>query len=162
MALSSSRLSEVWTRTSFVTIIFVAVLTVSGCGKVGRDGSNYGLLKIQAPNGEEFFFRRQVRGWNYDALSLSKNPNHCAEPDPANALIFIGMGPIEVFYKFEGNQLHLYKMQEVNSPKDFSTDVKFVFHELTNQQYIELRETYASKGLNISNVYINSELSCSN
>lgn len=145
----------------FLSVFIVTALAVTGCRNTRSDNSDYGLLKIQAPSGEEFYFRRQMRGRNYDALSLSSNPNFCSEPSPDNALIFQGMGPIEVFYRFEGNELHLYKMQEVNTPKSFSKDVKLVFHELTNQQFIDLRKSYASRGLQISDVSVNNELSCS-
>jgi hypothetical protein len=140
-----------------ILILFVATIAV-GC--ILSD--DYGSLRIQAPSGEEFYFRRQTRGLNYDALSLSSNPNVCVKPDPDNALIFRSLGPVEVFYKFEGNELHLYKMSTVDLPKNFSKTIKLVLHDITNPEFIALRKSYADKGLEISTVPLNPKLSCWN
>ncbi len=139
--------------------MLLLALTLTGCGK-GRDYADYGLLKIQAPNGEEFYFRREMRGRNYDSLSLSNEPNACAKPDPDNALAFDSEGPVRVFYSFKGNELHLYKMSPVGAPKNFSNTIKLVLHDITNLEYIDLLESYKGKGLEISDVPINPALIC--
>lgn len=139
--------------------ILLLALIVTGCGRE-RDYADYGTLRIEAPNGEEFYFRREMRGLNYDALSLSKDSNFCSKPNPDNALIFRSLGPVIVFYRFKGNELHLYKMSEVDVPKNFSNTIKLVLHDITNLEYIALRQTYADKGLEMSDVPMNPQLNC--
>lgn len=141
--------------------VLLLAMIIMGCGR-GSDYGDYGLLKIQAPNGEEFYFRREARGLNYDALSLSKDSNVCAKPDPDNALIFRSVGPVEVFYRFEGNDLHLYKMSPVDVPKNFSNTIKLVLHDITNPEFIALHKSYADRGLEISDVPLNPKLTCWN
>jgi hypothetical protein len=123
-------------------------------------GTEYGVKTIISPKGEKFYFRRVVRGRNYDTLALSANSNYCAEPDPATAVIFHGLGPIFVFYRFEGDELHIYDSGRVDSPPNFSPKTKVVLHKISNPQFIEMRETYAAKGFEISEVPIDKTLLC--
>ena len=138
-----------------LVVLFLAMIT-AGCGIFG---SGYGLVKIQAPNGEEFYFRREVRGLNYEALSLSTNSNVCAKPDPDKALVFHAYTPV-VFYRFDGNELHLYKMSTVDVPKNFSNTIKLVLHDITNPEFMALEKNYAEKGLEASKVPVDPKLSC--
>ncbi|MDM7921187.1 MAG: hypothetical protein QUS14_02715 [Pyrinomonadaceae bacterium] len=143
------------------TLFFFAI-ALTGCGVGDLGGSQYGLLRTQAPSGEVFYFRREARGLNHDTLSLSKNSDFCAEPDPNNSLIFTGLGPVTVFYKFAGDELHLYLTSKVDVPAHFSNSTKPVFHKINNLKFIELRESYAEKGLRITEVPLDPKLSCPN
>lgn len=143
-------------------LIPILLIAISLIGCVTPSGSDYGLLRIQAPNGEEFYFRREMRGRNYDSLALSKDSDPCTQPDPDHAVIWRGMGPSITFYRFEGNELHLYEMEDLVIPPNFSKTIKVIIHQITNPQYNALRESYAEKGLAISDVPLNSKQICWN
>ena len=120
---------------------------------------DYGVQLIQSPNGEKLYFRRDTRGLNYDSLSLSRNSNYCAEPDPNEAVIFNGHGDQPVFYKFEGNTLHIFDGGYIKMPPHFSDKVSVVVHKISNPEYIALEQNYQKKGLERSEVPAN--LKCS-
>ena len=138
-----------------IPILLLLAVMVVGCGMWS---GNYGRVTIEAPNGEKFYFRRQVRG-NFEALALSADSNVCAKPDPAKALIFRAYTPV-VFYRFEGNELHIYKMSTVDVPTNFSKTIRLVLHDITNPEFIALRTTHTEKGLEASEVPVDTKLSC--
>src|SRR6185369_16343361 len=92
-----------------------------------------GMLTLNCPNGEKLYFRREVRGLNYDALALIKDEDYCAQPDPNKAIIFTSLDH-DVLYKFVGNELHIYTMSDVRKGRTFSDKVSVILHTLTNQE----------------------------
>src|SRR5689334_10162376 len=132
-------------------IALILPLLAAGCGF----GTEYGVSPIKSPGGEILYFRREVRGRNFDALSLSKNPNYCSKPDPDEAIIFRGMGPFTVFYKFVGDELHLYSIEELKVPRHFSERVKVIIHNVTNPEHIQMHDDYQKMGLEKLDVPIN-------
>ncbi len=121
--------------------------------------SKYGLTAIESPSGEKFYFRREVRGLNYDSLSLSTSSDYCSEPDPSNAFIFHIIQPT-VFYKFEGNELHLYTTAPTETPPNFSDKTKVIQHDLNNPEFLAMSENYKDRGLEIIEPPIDKSLFC--
>lgn len=141
-------------------IALILSFFAAGCDFGSGFGPEYGVSEIKSPGGETLYFRREVKGRNYDALSLSKDPDYCSEPDPNEALIFRGMGPITIYYEFKGEELHLYSAGETNKPRNFSERVKLVVHDISNPEYIELNDNYRERGLEKLDVPINKSLPC--
>lgn len=108
---------------------------------------------IESPSGKKLYFRREVRGMNYDSLSLSKDSNYCSKPDPQTSLIFHSIGP-HPFYKFNGEELHIYTMSDVTKPPKLVNGIELVLHKLTNQQSIGMKEKYREMGLQSADVPI--------
>lgn len=83
---------------------------------------------------------------NYDSLSLSADSNYCSKPDPQTSLIFRSLDP-HAFYKFNGEELHIYTMSDVTKPPELADGIGLVLHKLTNQQSIGMKERYLEMGL---------------
>lgn len=122
--------------------------------------SSYGLFIVESPSGERLYFRREARGLNYDALSLSANPDYCSEPNAENDFIFVGLGPTHLFYKFEDDELHLYLVNVAKTPDKFSGKTKVIQHQLNNLEFLAMKENYKSKGLALLDISINDTLKC--
>jgi hypothetical protein len=137
-------------------IVIILIVFTGSCGL----RTEYGLNTIKSPNGEKFYFRRAARGLNYDTLTLSKNSDYCAEPDPNTTLIFHGLGPKTIFYKFVGDELHIYDVASVEMPRNFSEKVKVIINQISNPQFIAMGNNYKEKGLEKSDVPINNTLFC--
>lgn len=52
-------------KTFLILILLMQGITTSSC----IFDSKYGLVTIESPSGEKFYFRREARGLNYDSLS---------------------------------------------------------------------------------------------
>ena|SRR5215216_4043837 len=122
--------------------------------------SQYGMRMVESPSGEKLYFRREARGLNFDSLVLTKNPDHCREPDPSHDIVFFGLGPIHVFYKFEENRLHLYLTNLVDVPDKFSDKTQIVQHKLSNPEFIFMKENYKTDGLGLIDVPLDKALTC--
>jgi hypothetical protein len=136
-------------------LLLVAVMTIS-CVDFAPQ---YGLRKLNLPSGEVYYFRREARGLNFDSLSLVTSSDHCREPNPGTDIIFKGLGPLHLFYRFSDDEMHLYLTTRIEVPPDFSK-TKIVQHELNNGEFMRLLETHKSEGLEMVNVEIDSTLIC--
>lgn len=123
------------------TSLFILLCFLVSCSSTG-----YGLLAIESPSGKKLYFRREVRGLNYDLLSLSEKNNYCSKPDPQTSLIFRTIDP-HAFYKFNENELHIYTMADVTKPTKLADGIELVVHAIGNQQYIHMKEDYLEMGL---------------
>lgn len=130
------------------------------CSEDFESSAVYGLKLIESPSGEKFYFRREARGFNYDLLSLSKNSDYCSKPNGNTDIIFEGLGPIILFYKFENNELHLYLSRAVKVPVNFSDKVSVIQHDLSNPEFIEMGQTYKIIGLEKVEVLLDEALKC--
>jgi hypothetical protein len=139
--------------------ILLAVIAILNFG-CSDFSSQYGMLMIESPAGEKLYFRREARGLNFDSLALTKNPDHCRKPDPSTDIIFKGLDPNVLFYKFQDNELHLYIDIPTNVPDNFLEKTKIVQHEITNPKFLFLKENYKSEGLEMVDVKLNESLTC--
>ncbi len=137
-------------------LLLILVMTNSACPDMS---SSYGLFVVESPNGEKLYFRREARGLNYDSLSLSQNQDYCSEPDASSDFIF-AESATTLFYKFEGNELHIYLTVLAKTPSNFSAETKVVQHKLNNLEFLAIKENYKNKGLELLDVSLNEMLTC--
>jgi len=144
-------------RPQLLTLVLSIVLC-SGCGYFL--GPQRGILAIESPNGEKLYFHREVEGLNRDQLVLSTDSNYCSL-DPARTIRFLTLQPT-VFYRFEGNDLHLFFPGPIAVPPNFSDKVKVVQHEFEGTEYFPLIENdgYKKKGLELVDVQIDKSIFC--
>jgi hypothetical protein len=139
--------------------ILLAVIAMLNFG-CSIQSSQYGMLMVESPAGEKLYFRREARGLNFDSLALTKNPDHCREPDPSTDIVFKERGPIILFYKFQDDELHLYVSIPTNVLDKFLKKTKIVQHELSNPEFLFLKENYKSKGLEMVAITLDKSLTC--
>jgi hypothetical protein len=94
-----------------------------------RGSVQHGITKIETSSGEKLYFHREVRGLNYDALSLSADSDPCVKSDPSFNFIYPALGQAAaVFYKFENGELHISTTNVQNPELQLSTNIKIVHH----------------------------------
>ena len=140
-------------------IVLVAFILTFGSLSSRCDEANrtFGMLELKYPNGEKVYFRREARGLNFDSLTLSRDPNHCRVPDNTSDIIFKGLGPIHLFYPFEGDNLHLYLTNPVTIPPVLK-NLNIIQHGLTNQQYLAFSKNHKSEGLEFLDIPLDERL----
>src|SRR5437016_4419804 len=106
----------------------------------------YAISKLDLSNGQAIYFKREVRGinGNYDVVAISPNGDPCAS---MNRDTDYSISESEsVYYKLEGDALHLYFSTATGSPaRPFP--VKLVNHEINNMDFDKFKRSYLSRGI---------------
>ena len=140
---------------SCLGLLFVTLGLVS-CVKLSP---KYGSVTLRSPTAGELYFKREVRGLNYDVVALSTNPDCCVEANPRSDFIF-GSDPLPMYYSFEDNTLNLFLTSVVTSPSNFQSSVKVVQHHLSPSEFADLQKSFKDRGLELLDVPIDEKLRC--
>jgi hypothetical protein len=119
----------------------------------------YGVASLKIADGRNLYFKREVRGQNYDVLVLSTNKELCAEPNPQTDYIFSSHA-VTIFYKFEGDTLSLFLTSPAKAPQDFQAPIRVAQNVISNPEFIELKEKYKERGLAQLDVRLDKSLKC--
>ena len=115
-----------------------------------------GTAAVSAGN-KTVYFVREVRGMNYDSLALSPSPDPCQDTDSDANYVFVELGPVNPYYRWDGSALHLFHSGGVESPVTFPVPV--ILHELGPLEWQELERTAPERGLSRVDVAVDG--SCS-
>lgn len=109
-----------------LVLFAVVVLTQQGCyiDFVDR-GPRYDIRQISVGQ-HSVYFKREIRGRNYEGLSISGDGDLCNGPSPRTDFFVEGMWPGQVFYKVDGDELHIYSQGEFIPPQSGGFPVKVV------------------------------------
>ena len=118
----------------------LALLTVAGCSPMRSNGA----VAIAAGD-QTVYFVREVRGMNYDSLALSPSPDPCQDTDGAGNYVFVALGPLNPYYRWDGSALHVFNTSRVEAPATFPVPV--IVHELHPLEWQTLETTAAQQGL---------------
>src|SRR5437899_996831 len=140
---------------SCFALLLVALASVC-CMKLSP---KYGFVALRSQTNGELYFKREVRGLNYDVVILSTNQDYCVEGNPHSDFIFAS-DPLPMYYSFEGNTLNLFLTRVVAEPADFQSAVKVVQHHLSPSDFAELQKAFKDRGLKPLNVPIDEKLRC--
>lgn len=91
--------------------------------------SEYGIRPVVSSSGAKLYFRREARGLNYDAISLTENDDYCSDRNPRTDYLF-GKSGDTIYYKFEGDTLHLFVGTPAKVPPSYSRKIVVVQHKL--------------------------------
>ena len=141
----------------FTFIMCVLMFSLTSCEGLS---SKYGVHRLVVFEDQQVYFKREVRGLNYDSLTLSANKDHCVKPNPHHDYIYDELGPITLFYKTEGNTLEIFSTTLAKQPQSFPVSIKIVQHKLSPLEFAKLKQNYKERGLEILEVNINETLSC--
>lgn len=81
------------------------------------------------------YFKREIRGRNYDGLSISGDGDLCNGPSPRTDFFVEGMSPGQVFYKVDGDELHIYSQSRFTPPQSDGFPVKIVQKQVELARY---------------------------
>ncbi len=94
--------------------------------------SDYAIEKVTLPNGENIYFKREIRGitGNYDVIAVSANSDPCVSCDRKKDYCVNAMWPDEVSYKVEAGTLHLFASGGFSVPEKFPLPIKIEAHDI--------------------------------
>jgi hypothetical protein len=141
---------------TFIGMLSLAPMLVNSCPDLSPA---YGIESLKISDNAEVYFKREVRGQNYDSLVLSPKKNHCDLPSKSD-YIFRGQGPYLVYYKVENDTLILFTTSDVTPPAEGTFPGKVLLNKMHPLDFVELRENYQKLGLKPLDVEVNKALRC--
>ena len=110
-------------------LLTVAVLMQQSCYLDFEDrGPRYDIRQISVGQ-YSVYFKREIRGRNYEGLSISSDGNLCNGPSPETDFFLDSLDVDGVFYKVEGDKLYINSYTAFTPPKSGSFPVKIVQNE---------------------------------
>jgi hypothetical protein len=137
-----------WTMTTMLLCLaglIVLSIILSACGPDLSPA--YGRVGVRVSDNAQIFFKREVRGLNYDALVISPSDSLCGMPNAKTDYVFTGMGPFDVYYKVETGRLILFTHYAATPPPDSRFPVGVVQNELGSPDFDQLKSN--ADGLNL-------------
>lgn len=118
-----------------LALLTVALMMQQSCYPDFEDrGPRYDIRQIFVGQ-TSVYFKREVRGRNYDGLSISGDGNLCNGPSPRTDFFVEGMSPGQVFYKIDGDELHIYSQSAFTPPQSGDFPVKVVQKQAEPARY---------------------------
>lgn len=103
---------------------------------VDNRGPLYDIHQISVGQ-HNVYFKREIRGRNYEGFSVSSDGNLCNGPSPKTDF-FVNSETIgKVFYKVEGDELQIYSQSVFTPPQTDNFPVKIVQREIPRVEYSE-------------------------
>jgi len=122
-------------RFTNLVLLTIAVLMQQSCYLDFEDrGPRYDIRQISVGQ-TSVYFKREIRGRNYDGLSISGDGDFCNGPSPRTDFFVDGMWPGQVFYKVDGDELHIYSQSKFTPPQSGSFPVKVVQKQVEPARY---------------------------
>src|SRR5665647_1360454 len=138
------------------TLIIISVILIIIMSYLFYDGSQdngvtYNVKEIHSQNfNSSLFIKQKLWGLTSDnqIIIISTSPTKKFSPNPTTDYIYEGLSPF--YYKFHGDTLFVYTMQNSKIPKSFKTKIIIVQTELANPEMMRLVKNYQYKkeGLN--------------
>lgn len=138
---------------------FTLGLSLLGCGACHNLSPHYGVMSLAVPNGQYLYFKREVRGLNYDVVVLSTDNDYCKEPNASSDYVFAS-DPLPMYYKLENGTLSLFLTSPAAIPKIFQSSIKVVQHQLSPLEFQEIEQHYKERGIELLRVEIDKTLKC--
>jgi hypothetical protein len=136
------------TRFIFISLVF---LTHESC-KLPDFSSQYAIASVKLPTGQQIYFKREVRGitGNYDVIAISTNNDPCKSYDEKMDYRIYSYDKFGnyIYYKMEGDKLHLYGVVANNSPtEEFPLNLKIENHEINFLEWEKFEGNYDKQGI---------------
>jgi hypothetical protein len=148
--LKASVVSHLMTPATRILILFflLSVLVVLSNCSAHEFAPQYSISKLDLPNGKAIYFKREVRGLlgNYDVVAISPNGDPCASVNSDNDYCICSDREY-VYYKLDGDTLHLYYATANSAPKKNNFPLKVVNHDINIMRVDEFKRTYAKDGI---------------
>lgn len=103
---------------------------------VDNRGPQYDIRQISVGQ-HNVYFKREIRGRNYEGFSISSDGNLCNGPSPKTDFFVDSETIGKVFYKVEDDELQIYSQNVFTPPQTDNFPVKIVQRKLSNIEYSE-------------------------
>jgi len=141
-----------------LALISLLPITLAACSV--DMSSDYGVVAVKVANNREVYFKREVRGLSYDTLVISTNRSPCVMPNAESDYIYPVIGPLELYYKTEGDSLILYGRFKADPPKNDTFTVKIVQNEIDPSEFFAIKSKTDELGLKPLKVEIDKNIKC--
>jgi hypothetical protein len=143
------------------TCVWSSVILFSGACGLPDFSSEYAIASVKLAGGQTLYFKREVRGINgsYDVIAISANSDPCASQDDKSDYRICGSGE-HVYYKFDGNILHLYGSTACSTPKQFPLHLTVENHEIHPIDWDLFKQDHPKQGIDHLSLILKPENRC--
>lgn len=142
--------------------LFLSVFALLQCimCSCDRRGSTHGMQDIEVSPGKHVYFKREVRGRNFDELTVSLNSDPCAEFDAKVDGRFGSHGPLSLYYRLNAGKMDLLGSQDLSLPKLGGVADVLDYKSLHPLDFRDVHETWQSRGLKLIEVSLDRSIIC--
>ena len=121
----------------------------------------YSVSSVRLTSGREIFFKREVRGvtGNYDVIAISADGNPCRSYDPQTDYC-ICTSTDRVYYKAEGDTLHLFYSTSTSAPERFPFQIIVENHDVHPMEREKFKQEYERMRITRLDLPIDPKIKC--
>jgi hypothetical protein len=138
----------------------VCLVLLQGCNAPDLS-PEYSVSSIRLSNGREIFFKREVRGitGSYDVIAISANGDPCRSYDRQTDYC-ICTSTDRVYYKTEGDTLHLFYSTSTSAPERFPFQIIVENHKVHPMEREKFKQEYQKMGITRIDLPIDPKIKC--
>ena len=131
----------------FISISVLVLLTQASCNPPDFS-PEYAIETVKLPTGQTIYFKREVRGinGNYDVVAISTNGDPCKSFDEETDYCICSYRKY-VYYKIEGDNIHLYYATATHVPARFPINLRIENHEINPLDREKFEANYDKQGI---------------
>ncbi len=101
-----------------------------------RNSAQYGMQQVSVGQ-YIIYFKKEIRGRNYEGLSISTDGNLCNGPSQKTDFFVNSETPGRVFYKVENNKLQIYSQSVFTAPQNNNFPISIFQEYILAQDFSE-------------------------
>jgi len=146
---------------SILKALLLSVVTFTGCNSGGESSPyKYGIAEVKIAGRQPLYFKREVRGMNYDVVCLSTNKDPCAAADSKYDYVFANSGGERVYYKIENDSLVLFS-NWIGTPSDKGRfQINVIPKDLNPLDLAELQKAPEKQSVSYLDVKLDDKIKC--
>jgi hypothetical protein len=117
-------------------LLFLMTQINCNSNAVNGRGPLYSISQVSVGQ-YSIYFKKEIRGRNYEGLSISSDGDLCNGPSPETDFFVDSETIGKTFYKVKDNELQIYSQNEFTPPKTDNFPVKIVQRKLPNVEHSE-------------------------
>ena len=129
-------------RLDKLVVVVVGALFIACSGDTQR-----GIQAVTRVGESSVYFKREVRGQNFDQMGISLNSERCRPLDSSTDYVFAELGPIEIFCRPQPGKLVVYATSPLRLPARTTNELVVETVLLTPSAFRDLQATYRDRGL---------------
>lgn len=146
---------------SILKAFLLSVVAFISCNSGGGVSPyKYGITEVKIPGKQPLYFKREVRGMNYDVLCLSANKEPCAGADSKYDYVFSNFGGERIYYKIENDSLVLFDIWTETPSDKGRFQVNVIPKQLSPLDFAELKKAPEKQGISYLDVKLDDKIKC--
>lgn len=129
---------------SGIMLVGVFWYMTRGFGQIGQ--SQFGMVALSPSGGAPLYAHREVRGLNYDVVTLSPSSEFCSTPNLQTDYLLRYDGSPLYLSQHQGRTV-VYRYGSIELPKAMQNNCGVAIEQLTFKEFQVLKQTYRSRGI---------------